>query len=146
MLLEDTIPETVYHATLDDVLSLIYSIGLVPNDVGVINLANNPDCSAGFVAARNYTRIGSISWTVVDDVEMPNIDSRHHNSAVVLAVSTRHLDPSLLTVNEADSCNYANALPIKLVSYTYSGTIKPEYISTVDVYKRGDARIPSCFT
>jgi RNA:NAD 2'-phosphotransferase (TPT1/KptA family) len=147
MLLEDTIPETIYHATLDDVLPLIYSIGLVPNDVGVINLSNDPDCSAGFLAARNYTRIGNVSWIVVDGVEMPSVDSTHHNSAVVLAVSTQHLDLSLLTVNEADSGDAStNALPPRLVSYTYSGTIKPEYISTVDIYKRGDKRIPDCFS
>jgi hypothetical protein len=147
MLLEDTIPETIYHATLDDVIPLIYSIGLVPNDVGVINLANDPDCSAGFLAARNYTRIGNVSWIVVDGVEMPSIDSTHHNSAVVLAVSTQHLDRSLLTVNKADSGDvHTNALPSKLVSYTYSGTIKPEHLSTVDIYKRGDKRIPSCFS
>ena len=78
---------------------------------------------------------------------MPSIDSKHHNSAVVLAVSTRHLDHSLLTVNKADSGGvHTNALPSKLVSYTYSGTIKPEHISTVDIYKRGDKRIPSCFS
>lgn len=146
MLLEDTIPETLYHATLDDVISSIYESGLMPNDVGVINLTNDPDCSAGFVAARDYTRIGNVSWIVVDGVEMPNIDSTHHNSAVVLAVSTQHLDRSLLTVNEADSGeSSSNALPNTLVSYTYSGTIKPEHISTLDVYKRGDKRIPSCF-
>ena len=147
MLLEDTIPKTIYHATLDDVLSLVYSVGLVPNDVGVINLTNNPDCSAGFIAARNYTRIGRVSWIVVDGVETPSIDSKSHNNAVVLAVLTQHLDHSLLTVNEADSGDvYTNALPSNLVSYTYSGTIKPEHISTVDIYKRGDKRIPSCFT
>jgi len=147
MLLEDTIPETIYHATLDDVIPLIYSLGLIPNDVGVINLTNNPHCSAGFLAVRNYTRISRVSWMVIDGVEMPSIDSTRHNSAVVLAVSTQHLDRSLLTVNETDSGDvHTNALPSNLVSYTYSGTIKPEHLSTVDVYKRGDKRIPSCFT
>jgi RNA:NAD 2'-phosphotransferase (TPT1/KptA family) len=146
MLLEDTIPETLYHATLDDVIPSIYESGLIPNDVGVINLSNDPACSAGFIAARDYTRIGSVSWITVNGVEMPNIESKHHNSAVVLAVSTQHLDRSLLTVNAADSGDSSvNALPDSLVSYTYSGTIGPEHISTVDTYKRGDKRIPSCF-
>ena len=147
MLLEDTIPETIYHATLDDVIPLIYSVGLVPNDVGVINFTNDPDCSVGFLAARNYTRIGNVSWMLVDGVEIPSMNSTHHNSAVVLAVSTQHLDHSLLIVNKADSGDvHTNALPSKLVSYTYSGTIEPEHLSTVDIYKRGDKRIPDCFT
>jgi RNA:NAD 2'-phosphotransferase (TPT1/KptA family) len=147
MLLEDTIPETIYHATLDDVIPLIYSVGLIPNDVGVINLTNDPDCSAGFVAVRNYTRISRVSWMFVDGVEMPSINSTQHDSAVVLAVSTQYLDRSLLTVNKADSGDvHTNALPSNLVSYTYSGTIKPEHLSTVDIYKRGSKRIPSCFT
>jgi hypothetical protein len=147
MLIEDTIPETLYHATLDDVTTLIHEIGLVPNEIGVVNMTNDPHCAAGFLAARNYTRISGVSWIVVDGVEMPSIDSAHRNSAVVLAISTQHLDHSLLTVNETDSgTSGTNALPSTLVSYTYSGTIKPEYISTVDTYKRGDKRIPQCFS
>jgi len=146
MLLEETIPEILYHATLDDAISSIYEKGLMPNDVGVINLTNDPACSAGFMAARDYARIDGISWTVVNGVEMPNIESTHYNSAIVLAINTAHLDHVLLAVNKTDSGDPAiNALPATLVSYTYRGLIEPEHISTVDVYRRGDKRIPKCF-
>lgn len=141
-----TLPETLYHATFPDSVEAILLSGLQHNDIGVVNLSNEPRYAAGFIAIRGFSRLGEITIIDVNGVPTPNIDKKTFDTAQVLAINVRRLDVSKLSVNDAETlAAKSGALPEGLVSYTYEGTIPREAIHIADVFIRNDSRIPPHF-
>lgn len=141
-----TLPETLYHATFPDSVDAILVSGLQHNADGVVNLANEPQYAAGFVAIRGFSRLGEITIIDINGVPTPNIDIKTFDTAQVLAINVRRLDISKLAVNENETqAAKAGALPEGLVSYTYSGTIPREAIHIADIFIKNDSRIPPHF-
>ncbi len=141
-----TLPETLYHATFPDAVDAILVSGLQHNTDGVVNLVNEPQFAAGFVAIRGFSRIGEITIINVNGVQTPNIDKKYFDTAQVLAINVRRLDIDKLSVNETETqAAKAGALPEGLVSYTYSGTIPREAIHIADIFIKNDSRIPPHF-
>lgn len=141
-----TLPETLYHATFPDSVDAILVSGLQHNAEGVVNLANEPQFAAGFVAIRGFSRLGEITIVDVNGVPTPNIDKKNFDTAQVLAINVRRLDIDKLAINESEvQAAKAGALPEGLVSYTYSGTIPREAIHIADIFIKNDSRIPPHF-
>lgn len=141
-----TLPETLYHATFPDSVDAILASGLQHNTEGVVNLANEPEYAAGFVAIKGFSRLGEITIVTINGVQTPNIDKKTFETAQVLGINVRQLDINKLSINESEVAAVTiGALPAGLVTYTYSGTIPREALHIADIYTKSDSRIPPHF-
>lgn len=141
------LPDTLYHATFPDAVDAILASGLQHNADGVVNLSNEPEFAAGFLAIRGFSRLGEITIIDVGGIPTPNIDKQSFDSALVLAIDARQLDHDKLGLNETETeAARIGALPSGLVSYIYRGTIPTTAIHISDTYTHRDNRIPEQFT
>lgn len=141
-----TLPETLYHATFPDAVVPILHSGLQPNDLGIVNLVNEPQYAAGFIAVRNFSKLIDLKMIDVNGVSTPRFEHSVYHAAEVLAVDVRRLDIDKLEVNETETGAAASGgLPSGLVSYIYRGVVPPDAIHIADVFPQNDERIPPHF-